>query len=422
VDLGPHRFFSVDKRVNQLWLEVVGRDYRMVDRLTRILYRGRLFHYPLKAIDALAKLGPGETARCVASYVKECLFPAQGHGSFEDWVVRAFGRRLYEIFFKAYSEKLWGISCQDLDADFAAQRIKKLSMAEAMKAVVFGKGGDKHKTLVERFPYPLEGTGMVYGRMAEAVKARGQRMYLATPVESVVVRGGRVTGLRLATGEFRPYSCIISTMPLTSLVQRLPEVPDDIRAKSEFLGFRNTVLVYLHTDGERLFPDNWLYVHSPELKLGRLTNFRNWVPALYGDKKTTILCLEYWASDRDGLWNCSDEELIGLACREIRQIPLAAGARVLEGYVHRIKRCYPVYARGYKEYLKPLEAYLSAIRGLVVIGRCGAFKYNNQDHSILMGILAARNILHGERNDVWAVNTDYETYQERATISETGLK
>ncbi len=421
VDIGPHRFFSSDARVNRLWLEIVGKDYRMVDRLTRIFYKNEFFDYPLKPFDVLPKLGALEIARCGLSYARQCVRGSSLNGSFEDWVVRAFGRRLFEIFFKTYSEKLWGITCNELDADFAAQRIKKLSLYEAVKnAFHLGPAG-RHKTLVDRFAYPLQGTGMVYERMAAFIKSRGQKVYLRSPVEKVIVKDKAVQGLQVG-GKFMPYQQIVSTMPLTLLVKTLPEVPADIRDNASRLKFRNTILVYLHVDRDRLFPDNWLYVHSPELRMGRITNFRNWVPNLNRDRKSTILALEYWAYDTDDIWSWEDEPLIDLATRELRQTGLIGDGRVLDGFIYRVNRCYPVYSRGYKDLLLPIENYLSGIHGLYAIGRYGAFKYNNQDHSILMGLLAAQNIIDGASHNLWSINTDYESYQESAIITETGLQ
>ncbi|MCS7211240.1 MAG: FAD-dependent oxidoreductase [Chloroherpetonaceae bacterium] len=422
VDLGPHRFFSSDTRVNSLWLEVVGQDYDMVDRLTRIYYKRKFYYYPLKPFDALSNLGIIEAANCVASYAKQRLFPIQQDGSFEDWVTDRFGRRLFEIFFKTYSEKLWGISCKELDADFAAQRIKKLSLSEAIKNAFTGGRNNTHKTLVDQFAYPFGGTGMVYERMAAFVQKRGGAVHLRTPVQRVLTENGKVTGIELPDGVVRRYDNVVSSMPLTVLVKRLPEAPTHIKEAAESLRFRNTMLVYLHIDADNLFPDQWLYVHSPELRTGRITNFRNWLPTLYGKERTTILAMEYWCYDEDEMWQWEDGRLIELAKSEIRQTGLIGEARILDGYVYRIHRCYPVYRRGYKEKLKPIEGYLSGMEGLWVIGRYGAFKYNNQDHSILMGLLAAENIADGARHDLWAINTDYETYQEASVITKTGLQ
>lgn len=422
VDLGPHRFLSSDRRVNELWLELAGQDFEMVNRLTRIVYRRKFFHYPLKPLDAFSKLGPFEAARCLASYGKARLKPVALDGSFEAWVVNRFGRRLFEIFFKSYSEKLWGISCRQLDSDFAAQRIKKLTLSEAVMNALRGGRGNQHKTLADQFAYPLGGTGMIYERMAGGVKARGGRVFCQTPVRRVLAENRRATGIELEDGTTVSYDHIISTMPFTQLVTRLPDLPEDIRRHAESLKFRNTILVYLEVKSVTLFPDNWVYIHSPDLQMGRISNFRNWVPQLYGQAQSTILAIEYWCYDEDAMWKQSDAELIKLASAEMRKTGLLANEEIGNGYVHRIKRCYPVYDLGYKDRLKPVEAWLSGIAGLSVIGRYGAFKYNNQDHSILMGILAAENISNGAKHNLWDVNTDYDTYQEATVITRTGLK
>ncbi|HVE87399.1 MAG TPA: FAD-dependent oxidoreductase [Myxococcales bacterium] len=421
VDLGPHRFLSADARVNKLWLEVVGRDYRLVDRLTRIYYRGKFFQYPLRPLDALAKLGPIEAARCVASYAAGRARGAREGDSFEDWVVARFGRRLFEIFFKTYSEKLWGISCADLDADFATQRIKKLSLLEAIKNA-FALGGARHKTLAERFAYPKGGTGMVYERMAAAVRDRGGRVHLSSPVQRVVVESGRARGLELEGGERVEVDRVVSSMPLSLLVSRLPGAPEEVLAAAAALRFRNTILVYLHVDAPDLFPDNWLYVHAPDLRMGRLTNFRNWVPELHGDSRASILVAEYWCNDPDPIWREPEEALVALASEEVRRTGLVRDAPILGGQVVRLHRCYPVYQRGYRQGLGAIERYLRGIEGLLAIGRYGAFKYNNQDHSILMGLLAAENVLGAGQHDLWSINTDYDSYQESSSITEAGLE
>ncbi|HEV7700885.1 MAG TPA: FAD-dependent oxidoreductase [Pyrinomonadaceae bacterium] len=420
VDIGPHRFFSSDTRVNSFWLEVVGDRYRMVDRLTRILYGTDFFHYPLKPMDAFLKLGVIEAFRCIFSYLKEKLAPTEFKGDFETWVTRRFGKRLFEIFFRTYSEKLWGIRCDELDADFAAQRVKKLSLSQAIKHAFVG--GTKHKTLVDQFAYPLGGTGMVYELMAEKFESLGGTLRTATPVQKVVTRDGRVVGLELTSGKTLDFDAVISSMPLSLLVTRLDEAPADIVERAGQLTFRSTILVYLNVASTELFRDNWLYVHSPELRCGRVTNFRNWVPELYGDEGSSILCLEFWCQPEDELWKASDDQLIKMAGDEIRSTGLIGESEVLGGQVYRIERCYPIYRKGYQKMLKPVEEYLRTVDGLIVIGRYGAFKYNNQDHSILMGLLAAENVASGAENDLWSVNTDYDEYQEASIITDTGLQ
>ncbi|MBI1830777.1 MAG: FAD-dependent oxidoreductase [Planctomycetes bacterium] len=423
VDLGPHRFFSQDPRVNNVWLDVVGADYRMVDRLTRIYYQNRFFHYPLKPANALWNMGITNALCCMTSYLKERIRPSYAADSpetFESWVVARFGRRLFEMFFKSYSEKLWGIPCDQLDADFAAQRIKKFSLGEAIKAAL-GFGAAGHKTLVDQFAYPIGGAGMVYERMAERIGHAGGAVHLNAPVGRVLHHDNEIHALELADGRIEPFDHVISTMPLTLLVGGLGDVPAEVEQGVNQLRFRNTILVYLNVDHADLFRDQWLYVHSPELGVGRVTNFRNWVPELYGDEETSILALEYWCYDEDPLWRATDEHLIDLASREIRSTGLIGASEIAAGHVHRIRRCYPVYSRGYKKHLTPVIEHLRQYRNLQAIGRYGAFKYNNQDHSILMGVLAAENILDGRDHDLWAVNTDSE-YQESATITKAGLE
>lgn len=421
VDLGPHRFLSRDRRVNELFLEVVQRDYAMINRLTRILYKRKFFHYPLRPAQALVKLGFMESARCVASYATSRLSPLPSDNSFENWVVNRFGRRLFELFFKSYSEKLWGISCQELDADFAAQRIKKLTLLEAVKNAVSVRQNHRHKTLADQFAYPLAGSGMVYERMADYINAHGGEVLCESPIRGLVVEKNRVCGVDLASGERHKFDHVISTMPITLLVDGLPDVPLAVRNCAQSLRYRNTIMVYLHLDGSNLFPDNWLYVHSPELRMGRVTNFRNWVPQLYADAKTSILVAEYWCQEDEALWTQDDGVLTDLAAGELRQTGLTNGAKLLGSQIYRLKRSYPIYDRNYKGRLQVVENFLSSVSGLSVIGRNGAFKYNNQDHSMLMGILAAENIHRGTSHNLWGINTDYDSYQEATVITETGL-
>lgn len=421
IDLGPHRFFSNDSQVNKLWLEVVGKDYRMVDRLTRIYYKKKFYYYPLKPFDALFKLGVGTAFLCVMSYFKQRVAPTKQDGSFETWVISRFGYRLYSIFFKTYSEKLWGISCKDLDEDFAAQRIKKLSLFEAIKNALFKSKKSKHKTLVDQFAYPIGGTGMVYERMKTFIEKSGGRVLLTTPIKKVISENNVVSGIELVSGESVNYDHIISSMPITHLVNNLNGLPEEIKTATQQLKFRNTILVYLKVEGENVFPDNWLYVHANDLQMGRITNFSNWVPEINCGEKSTIVALEYWSYDTDEIWNLPNEKLIGLGTTELKKTGLVKELEISAGHVIRIPKCYPVYQKGYKEPLQKVEKYLSSIQNLSVIGRYGSFKYNNQDHSILMGLLAADNIINNKTHNLWEINTDYESYQEKSTITASGL-
>ena len=418
VDLGPHRFFSSDPRVNNIWLEMARSDYSMVSRLTRIYYKTTFFNYPLRAANALRGLGLLEAMRCVLSYAKAVLAPIKDESTFEAWVTNRFGARLFQIFFKSYSEKLWGISCRELDADFAAQRIKKFSLFEAIRTALVGSGGQsKHKTLVDEFAYPNKGAGAVYQRMAERIIALGGEVKLQTPVAAV--RPGEKPVVKLESGEEIVFDHVISSMPITWLVRQM-DAPQEVRDHVAALKFRNTILVYLRLACPSPFSDQWIYVHSPELKTGRISNFQNWVPSINNGSTETIICLEYWCYDQDSIWSRGNNELVALAIRETYGTSLVPDGAIREGKVVRLPRCYPVYSTGYKAHLDSVEKFLSSQPGVTAIGRYGAFKYNNQDHSILMGLLAAENVIDGAKHNLWAVNTDYE-YQESSKIIATGL-
>jgi protoporphyrinogen oxidase len=421
VDLGPHRFFSKDIRVNRAWLRDAGSDYRMVDRLTRIFYRGKFFRYPLQPADALRNLGIADSAACLASYLKEKALPSRqaSPDSFEAWVVGRFGRRLYERFFKSYTEKLWGIPCGELDRDFAAQRIKKFSLGEAVKSAM-GIGGGKHATLVDRFAYPHGGSGMIYERMADAVRRLGGHVHTGCAVRRLAADGSRIVAIELEDGRTVPVSRIISTMPLPHLVRGVGPVPPAVAEALEKLRYRNTIFAYFLVRRGDLFRDQWLYIHSPELATGRITNFENWVPEIRGDPGSTVVALESWSQDSDQRWGEDDGSIAVSAEAELRATGLIGDAPIAASKVIRVPLSYPIYERGYRERLAVVVDHLKRYENLTAIGRGGAFKYNNQDHSILMGLLAAENIADGAAHDLWAVNADDE-YHEEAIISETGL-
>jgi protoporphyrinogen oxidase len=421
VDLGPHRFFSKDKKINKLWLELAGSDYEMVSRTTRIFYKQKFFDYPIRVFNALNGLGLLEALHCLFSYLKQKIAPVKDTSTFEGWVTRKFGKRLYTIFFKTYSEKLWGISCKELDSDFAAQRIKKLSLFEAIRNALISRKKHKHATLVEQFAYPYGGTGSIYKKMQDKITQGGGIIHLNSQVKRVITDQHKADGVELSNGTIIKYDQIISTMPLTNLLNSMDDSPASVRENAADLRFRNNVLVFLQIDNSSLFKDQWLYIHDSELETGRITNFRNWTPQLFGNEKQSILCMEYWCNFDDDLWNDDDEDIISMASREIAKIGLAQKSEILKSSVYRIPNCYPVYFKNYKEKLEPIQQFLSGIRSLHIIGRYGAYKYNNQDHSILMGMLAAENILSNACHNLWEINTDYEDYQESSPVTKTGL-
>jgi len=419
VDMGPHRFFSKEKHINDFFTTLVKDDYTLVNRLTRIYYRNRFFYYPIKLFNVLRNLPPFTIFRILWEYARIRMFPYKNPTTFEEWVSNRFGRKLFEIFFKHYSEKLWGIPCSKIDADWAAQRIKSLSLWEALISAIFGNTGNKHKTLLDQFAYPNNGTGTLYERASDFIIERGGKVNLDSPVKSVIQDAAyKINGIELKDGRRIMADYVVSTMPLTLLVKGLKDVPADVAAAAGRLFFRNTILVYLEVDSMELFADNWIYVHSPEVKHGRITNFRNWSKQINRDKKTTILCMEFWAFDQDEIWKDKDEIISELANKEIHLLKLVPPqTRILNTFVLRVPNCYPVYETGYQVHLKKVENYLDTLNGLIPIGRYGAFKYNNQDHSILMGILAAEKITRGLETDLWKINTDVE-YQEEARIKD----
>lgn len=424
VDLGPHRFFSNDPRVNKLWLELAEKDYTMVNRLTRIYYKGKFFDYPLKPFNALKNLGLIESIYCVFSYLIEKFFFTKSRdlSTFEGWVISRFGHRLFEIFFKSYSEKLWGIPCKDLDSDFAAQRIKKLSLYEAIKNSFFNKKTFKHKTLVDQFAYPNEGAGAIYEKMSKKIIKNGANIFFNTKILSIDDTSKNNKIYIKFNDSVKSYDHIISTMPITNLIQSMSSSSKEVISYSKKLKFRNTILVYLRIETEELlFPDQWIYVHASNLKTGRITNFKNWVKTINQNSKDTIICLEYWCNSDDNFWLLNNDDYIKLAEKEIVKTDLVSSKNIKDGHVVRIPRCYPIYSKGYKDTLKPIQQFLTKNKMISVIGRYGAFKYNNQDHSILMGILAAENIINNTDHNLWELNTDYE-YQESSKITETGLE
>ena len=420
VDLGPHRFFSSDPRVNKFWLSFANKKYRMVSRYTRILYNNKFYNYPLKAFDALFKLGFITSFLCILSYIKVKIFPLKPEETFDKWVKNRFGERLFDIFFKTYSEKLWGIPCNQLDSDFAKQRIKKFSLYEALINALKISPKNKHKTLADEFAYPFHGTGFIYEEMLKVIKKNGSKTFLSCPISNIQITKSKIK-ISHSVNKIDEFDHLISSMPLTNFVKVIG-APKKIMHYSNNLKFRNTILVYLKINKENIFNDQWIYIHSENLKTGRITNFKNWVPEINSNKNETILCLEYWCNDEDKLWSEEKEILSKFAINDIINSGMVESSNILESYVIRIPKCYPIYDKSYKNNLLPIKKYLTKFKNIQLIGRYGSFKYNNQDHSILMGLLAAENInLEKNKNNLWDINTDYE-YQESSKITSSGLK
>jgi protoporphyrinogen oxidase len=425
-DIGGHRFFSKSGEVNDLWREILGEEFLTRSRLSRIYLRRKFFHYPLRPVNALTQLGLLTSARILLSYFKARMRPIQPERSFEDWVVNRFGRMLFEIFFKSYTEKVWGIPTNVISADWAAQRIKGLSLIRAgLDALGLKKRGEVVKTLIEEFQYPRLGPGQMWEVARDKVQEGGNLVQMDRRVESIEHDGGQVTAFvtRDASGKRFRYTGknFISTLPVRELIRAMePAAPAEVREAAESLGYRDFLTVVLIVDQPETFPDNWIYIHEPSVRLGRIQNFKNWSPDMVPDQSKSSLGLEYFCFEGDEVWSMPDEELIALGRREIGEIGLVDPTKVVDGCVVRMPKAYPVYDDHYKSHLAVIRGWLSRLGNLELAGRNGMHKYNNQDHSMMTALLAARNILgHGEY-DTWKVNTDAEYHETEGDDRKTG--
>jgi len=427
-DVGGHRFFSKSSRVNAWWKQRLPADFIQVRRLSRIFYRGRFFDYPLKAWNALRNLGAGMSILCVASYAWARLFPRKPETSFEDWVSNRFGRRLFSIFFKTYTEKVWGMPTSQLSADWAAQRIKGLSLASAiinaLRPAARGGKGKVIKTLIDTFDYPRLGPGQMWEKAAKDLQNNGGTLRMGEKVVKIHHAGGRVTAVETETAEGARHRHeadeFIVSMPLKETVLALePPASAEALAAARGLGYRDFLTVALMLTGENPFPDNWIYIHDPSVKLGRIQNFRNWSEALVAPGSSTCLGLEYFCFEGDSLWTSSDAELIELGTQELEKLNLAKRANIQGGAVVRMPRAYPVYDEHYRQRVASIRETLGALAGnLQVVGRNGMHKYNNMDHSMMTAFLAVENLKGGHYN-LWNVNSDAE-YHEETSGRESG--
>jgi protoporphyrinogen oxidase len=416
-DIGGHRFFSKIPMVNELWHEILGDNFLLRPRISRIHYKNKFFDYPLKATNALAGLGPVEALLIGFSYAKTKMFPSPNEENFEQWVINRFGARLYQIFFKTYTEKVWGIPCSEISADWAAQRIKNLSLKEAIRNALLGTRNGKIVTsLIEEFHYPRFGPGMMWERCEELVADYGSQTLKNVKVERIRHRYGRVDCVSGRTESGERLECegkyFVSTMPLRELIEALdPQPPEKVVQAAQGLRYRDYLTVVLVVNRESVFPDNWIYIHSPEVKMGRMQNYKNWSPYMVPDPSRTSLGLEYFLWDKDEEWTWSNDRLIELGVRECAQIGLIHPQEVEDGTVVRMEKAYPVYDHHYQDQVRIIRQYLETFSNFQTIGRNGLHRYNNQDHSMVTGVYAARNIMGGQ-HDVWAVNTEKEYHEE----------
>jgi protoporphyrinogen oxidase len=419
-DIGGHRFFTKVSEVEELWHEVCGSDFLLRPRLSRIFYRNRFFDYPLKPLNALRNIGVYESVRIALSYAKWRVRPHPVEETFEHWVMNRFGGRLFQHFFRTYTEKVWGIPCGEIRADWAQQRIKNLSLKTAVLNAFTGRGDST--SLIERFHYPRLGPGMMWEKFRDRIVARGHEVRMNSQVMKILRQGNRIEAVTVEdqTGGQLEHSMVtgsdfVSSMPLRDLVRCMdPAAPQPVRDAAERLKYRDFLIVALILDQPEPFSDNWIYVHSPGQQVGRIQNFRAWSPELVPDETRTSIGMEYFCNVGSDLWTMSDARLIELAKRELAELGLAPASSVVDGTVIRQPKAYPVYDTEYNEALAVIRDWLGQFENLQVVGRNGMHRYNNQDHSMLTAMLAARNIV-GESHDLWNVNVE-RSYHEQFQV------
>jgi protoporphyrinogen oxidase len=418
-DIGGHRFFTKIPEVQALWREICGNDFVRRQRLSRIYYGGKYYSYPLKAFNALSTMGPIEAARIMLSYMKWQFWPHKAEDNLEQWVINRFGGRLYLYFFKTYTEKVWGIPGTQITSDWAAQRIKNLSLAKAVWNAI--SGANDTTSLIEEFDYPRLGPGMMWEKCRDLIHERGGEVRLNCAVKRITRAGNRIQAVEIVGRDeaAEPISVtadeFISTMALADLIACIePAPPEEVVRAAQQLNYRDFLIVTLILDHSDPFPDNWIYIHSPEVKVGRIQNFRAWSPDMVPDPRRASIGMEYFCHTGDGLWSMSNDQLIDLAANELDRLGLAPKASVIDGTVIRQPKAYPVYDDNYREALQVIRRWLDGLENLQTAGRNGLHRYNNQDHSMLTAMLAVVN-LEGRRHNLWDVNVE-RSYHEEFTI------
>jgi protoporphyrinogen oxidase len=417
-DLGGHRFFTKSIEVDTLWHEVLGDEFLRRPRMSRIYWNNRYLDYPLRGPDVIRKLGPVELTRCMASYARAALRRNKVDDSLEDWVSNRFGRRLFELFFKSYTEKVWGVPTTEIRAEWAAQRIKGLSFFSAAKAAFFGNKGNKVKSLISEFNYPRFGPGQMWEAMRGAIEEQGGEVRLNSRVDSMELDGSRISRVVVNGQAFESPDAVISSLPLREVVEMMtPAAPQQVRDAARGLRYRDFLTVALVLDGADPFPDNWIYIHEPGVRVGRIQNFRSWSPWLVPDPDKACVGLEYFCFAGDDLWMMDDDALVALAAQELERLRLAPAASVDRGFAIRVPKAYPIYDADYAERVETIRSWLDGIENLQQVGRNGLHRYNNSDHSMLTAMRAVDNLLTGAHHDIWAVNAE-SAYHETDVADE----
>ena len=416
-DIGGHRFFTKVDEVYEIWDEILDKeDFLLRPRMSRIYYKNKFYDYPLKASNALLNLGIIEAIRCVLSYFYVRVRPPKNQDNFENWVAARFGWRLYNIFFKTYTEKVWGVDATTIGADWASQRIKNLSLMKAiLNAFQINKSGEIITTLIDKFKYPKYGPGMMWETAYKKLLEQGHEIYLSSRVSEISKHDDHYL-VTTKDGEIYKAKNILSSMPLAHLPKTIkPEPTSMVKSSGNNLKFRDFLSVALVINEEDAFPDNWIYIHEPDVKVGRVQNYGSWSPYMVKEGKT-CLGLEYFVNIGDELWSMDDENLISLATEELEKLSLIKKNSTLEGYVVRMPKAYPVYDLNYSENISNIEDWLTSEHSNIYpIGRNGMHRYNNQDHSMMTAVKSIRNIVLGETNDIWKINVEEDYHEEIST-------
>ena len=411
-DLGGHRFFTKVKEVDDLWHEIMKEEFLRRPRQSRIYWNNKFLEYPLQGMDVIKKLGPVDLTKALVSYLWAALRPKGREDTFEQWVSNRFGRWLFNQFFKSYTEKVWGVSTSEIRSEWAAQRIEGLSFFAAAKHAFVGNRGDQIKSLISEFNYPRYGPGQMWERMTEEIRAHGGEVRLNAPVTRLRMDGTRVVEV-VAGGETIRPSHVISSLPLRTTVGIAePDAPGDVRDAARGLRYRDFLTVLLVIQDEDLFPDNWIYIHDPSVKVGRIQNFRSWSPWMVPNETDASIGMEYFCFEGDELWRMPDADLVAMATREIQQLGLARAEKVKMGFVVRVHKAYPMYDAEYSDRVATIRGWLDGIPNLIQVGRNGLHRYNNSDHSMLTAMRAVDNILTGSDHDIWAVNAESVYHEE----------
>ena len=415
-DIGPHRFFTKNQEVYDLFLNVLDKDAVEVNRKTRILFKNSYFDYPLTPVNALFGLGIFESISIGLSYIFARIKSYLGItkiNNFEDWVVDRFGRKLFNNFFKNYTEKVWGIDCSDIGSDWAAQRIKGLSLSTAIKFALFPNSKKRPKTLVDKFYYPKLGAGMLWEKFEEIITNKNIDIAKEKIVTDIVKKGqGFTVSFEDSEGNEKSEETknIFFSNPLLEFIDIFDgDVPQKVIESAKSLNYRNHISVHVTVD-KKLFDDNWIYIHSPNIDMARIADFTNFSDSMSVDGNYP-LTLEYFCFENDEIWNKKNDEIIEYGLKELKSI-FDVEFNVVHSAVSRSPKAYPVIKTGYQVHIDIIKEWLSSLPNITAIGRSGMFKYNNQDHAMATGLYAARTLMGLGEFDPWEVNVDGEYHEE----------